>query len=411
MSKPPPQSSTASSPSILSNLSVTNMRALLHTSISPSAIHWFGMSFVVVILLWLITYVTTKLNLNRTNCLSIQSYYNEPTKITSSWTSLNSKDYQKNLRDFYIKTAYNCCASGQYKNDYVSLCALHNAIIQGCRCLDFEIYCLNDTPVVAVSSIDMVGVKQSYNALPVSDVLSDIDKYAFSDVKIPTEGKDQRFCPNPKDPLLLHFRLKTNKVDVLNLLASEIATILGERLIPIEYMREYNGKNLTKVPIKNFLGKRQVVIMIEKSNSSQGMPILYQSKNLWEITNVTTNSAFIHEKTFTDIKNATDPNEIIDFNRQNMTLVLPDIAEYDINYIFTIPQVLGCQLMAMSFQNNDQNLITYNDFFEKAGSAFVPKPDSLLYVPVVIEEPPPLSPRLHAATKFHEVDGLGKMPG
>ena len=67
--------------------------------------------------------------------------------------------------------------------------------------------------------------------------------------------------------------------------------------------------------------------------------------------------------------------------------------------------------MAMSFQNNDQNLITYNDLFEQAGSAFVPKPDSLLYVPVVIEEPPPLSPRLHAATKFHEFDGLGKMPG
>ena len=409
MSQTEPQSSAASSPSILSKFSVTNMRALLHTSVSPSAIHWFGMSFVVVILLWLITYVTTKLNLKRTNCLSIQSYYNEPTKINSSWTSLNSKDYQKNLRDFYIKTAYNCCASGQYKNDYVSLCALHNAIIQGCRCLDFEIYCLNDTPVVAVSSIDMVGVKQSYNALLVSEVLNDINTYAFSEVKVPTEGKEQRFCPNPKDPLLLHFRLKTNKVNVLNQLASEIAQTLGNRLLSIEYMREYNGKNLTKVPIQNFLGK--VVIMIEKSNSSQGMPILYQSKNLWELTNVTTNSAFIHEKSFTDIKNATDPNEIIDFNRQNMTLVLPDIAEYDINYISTIPQVLGCQLMAMSFQNNDQNLVTYNDLFEQAGSAFVPKPDSLLYVPVVIEKPAPLSPRLSTATRFHEVPGIGKVPG
>ena len=404
MSQPP----AASSPSILSNFSVTNMRALLHTSISPSAIHWFGMSFVVVILLWLITYVTTKLNLKRTNCLSIQSYYNEPTKINSSWTSLNSKDYQKNLRDFYIKTAYNCCASGQFKNDYVSLCALHNAIIQGCRCLDFEIYCLNDTPVVAVSSIDMVGVKQSYNALAVSEVLNDINTYAFSEVKVPTEGKEQRFCPNPKDPLLLHFRLKTNKVNVLNQLASEIAQTLGNRLLSIEYMREYNGKNLTKVPIKNLLGK--VIIMIEKSNSSQGMPILYQSKNLWELTNITTNSAFIHEKPFTDIKNATDPNEIIDFNRQNMTIVLPDISEYDINYIFTIPQVLGCQLMAMSFQNNDQNLVTYNDFFEQAGSAFVPKPDSLLYVPVVIEKPPPLSPRLSTATRFTEVPGIGQVP-
>ncbi len=405
MSTPTPNTNSLN---ILSNFSAKNMREMLHSSVSPTAIHWFGMVFVVVILLWLITYVTTKLNLKRTNCLSIQSYYNEPTKITSSWTSLNSKDYQKNLRDFYIKTAYNCCASGQYKNDYVSLCALHNTIVQGCRCLDFEIYCLNDTPVVAVSSIDMVGVKQSYNALSISDVLNDINTYAFSEVKVPSEGKDQRYCPNPKDPLLLHFRLKTNKVNVLNQLASEIAQILGGKLLPIDYMREYNGKNLTKVPISVFLGK--VIIMIEKSNSSQGMPILYQSKNLWELTNVTTNSAFIHEQFFTDIKNATDPQDIIDFNRQNMTLVLPDMAEYDINYIYTVPQVLGCQLMAMSFQNHDQNLVTYNDLFEQAGSAFVPKPNSLLYIPTVIAKPAPLSPRLNAKTKYKEVPGLGLMP-
>jgi hypothetical protein len=298
--------------------------------------------------------------------------------------------------------------SSDFKNDWVDLCALGNAIKQGCRCLDFEIYCLNDTPVVAVSSIDMVGVKQSYNAIPTSQVLNEINTYAFSEVKVPSEGKDKRFCPNPKDPLLLHFRLKTNKVNVLNQLAAEIAETLGNRLLPIEYMREYNGKNLTKVPIENFLGK--VVIMVEKSNASQGMPILYQSKNLWELTNVTTNSAFIHEKLFTDIKNATDPNDIIDFNRQNMTIVLPDMNEYDINYIFTVPQVLGCQLISMNFQSHDQNLVTYNDFFEQEGSAFVPKPDSLLYVPVIIEKPAPLSPRLSAATRFKEVPGIGQVP-
>jgi hypothetical protein len=178
--------------------------------------------------------------------------------------------------------------------------------------------------------------------------------------------------------------------------------------MPIDYMREYNGKNLTKVSIDKFLGK--VVIMVEKSNSSQGMPILYQSKNLWELTNVTTNSAFIHEQLFTDIKNTTDPQDIIEFNRQNMTLVLPDVAEYDINYISTVPQVLGCQLMAMSFQSHDQNLVTYNELFEQAGSAFVPKPDSLLYVPTIIAKPAPLSPRLNTATRFKEIPGLGKMP-
>ena len=41
------------------------------------------------------------------------------------------------LRDFYIKTAYNCCASGQFKADFVGLCALRTCIEQGVRCLDF----------------------------------------------------------------------------------------------------------------------------------------------------------------------------------------------------------------------------------------------------------------------------------
>jgi hypothetical protein len=253
----------------------------------------------------------------------------------------------------------------------------------------------------------MVGVKQSYNALSISDVLNAINTYAFSEVKIPTDGKDQRYCPNPKDPLLLHFRLKTNKVKVLTQLASQIYESLGDKLLPIEYGREYNGKNLIKLPISTFLGK--VVIMVEKSNSSQGMPILYQSKILWELTNVTTNSAFIHEQFFSDIKNTTDPKDIIEFNRQHMTLVVPDMAEYDINYIYTVPQVLGCQLMAMSFQNHDQNLLTYNDLFEKEGSAFVPKPDSLLYVPTVIPKEKPLSARYSTETKYIDTP-IGKLP-
>jgi hypothetical protein len=139
------------------------------------------------------------------------------------------------------------------------------------------------------------------------------------------------------------------------------------------------------------------------------MPILYQSKILWELTNVTTNSAFIHEQFFSDIKNTTDPKDIIEFNRQHMTLVLPDMTEYDINYIYTVPQVLGCQLMAMSFQNHDQNLVTYNDLFEKEGSAFVPKPDSLLYVPTVIPKEAPLSSRYSTKTRYTDTP-FGKIP-
>ena len=390
MSGPPPPPQPGGGINFLP--STDAIRKVLTSQVTPNAIHWFGMSFVIVVILWLITYVNTKINLGKTNCDIITEVNKKttPTKINSSWTTSTSPEYTgKKLRDFYIKTAYNCCASGQFKSDYVDICALKNTIKQGVRCLDFEIFCVKNIPVVGVSSIDMMGVKQSYNSIPVSIVLREINNNAFSE----TSG----ICPNPKDPLLLHFRIKTSNVNILNILASEIAENLGDKLLPIEFMRECNGSNLTNKSITDFLGK--VVIMVEKNNTSNTMPLLYQSKNLWELTNVTTNSVFIHEKRFMDIKNSNDLETITNFNKQNMTIVLPDLSTSNANYISTVPQALGCQFMAMNFQNVDQNLITYNDLFEKKQSAFVPKPSQLIYVPTTVPIPPPLSQTLSYATR------------
>jgi len=374
---------------------------------SPVAIHWFGISFVIVILLWVITYITAKLNLGVVNCSVISSSYPNATQIGPISDKLSSPDYiGKNMRDFYIKTAYNCCASGDFKNDYVSMCALYNVIAQGCRCLDFEIYCLNDTPVVAISSIDQIGVKQSYNFLNASDVLTAINTYAFNGNTLPslvagsTNGI-QRFCPNPTDPLFLHFRLKTNNVNVVNQLAAYIAQIFESKLLPIKYMRESNGKNMTKIPITDLVNNvnGSVVIMVEKNNNTSGMQILYQSANMWELTNITTNSVFIHEKRFTDIKNTNAPNDVINYNRQNMTIVLPDLSENNTNYIYVVPRLLGCQFIAMNFQNNDLNLISYNKFFDDSKCAFVPKPTELLYVPVEVPSPKKIDKALLYSTK------------
>ena len=372
---------------------------------SPVAIHWFGISFVIVILLWVITYITAKLNLDTTNCTIISKSNPKLTQISPLSNKLSMPDYAgKNMRDFYIKTAYNCCASGDFKSDYVSMCALYNVITQGCRCLDFEIYCLNDSPVIAVSSIDQVGVKQSYNFLSVASVFAEINKYAFSGNTMPSilaGEKLQRFCPNPTDPLFLHFRLKTNNVNVVNHLASIIAKTFESKLLPIQFMRESNGKNMTKTPIKDLVDNvnGKVVIMVEKNSNTGGMPILYQSANMWELTNITTNSVFIHEKRFTDIKNTNAPKDVVNYNRQNMTIVLPDLNENNANYIYVVPRLLGCQFIAMNFQNNDENLIAYNKFFDDRKSAFVPRPAELLFVPVHVDAPNPIDKALLFSTK------------
>jgi hypothetical protein len=390
----------------LKNLKLTDIKNIQK---SPVAIHWFGISFVIVILLWVITYITAKLNLDKVNCSVISKENLKPTQIGSLSDKLTSTDYMgKNIRDFYIKTAYNCCASGEFKSDYVTICALYNVIAQGCRCLDFEIYCLNDTPVVAVSSIDQIGVKQSYNFLYAADVLDAVNNYALNSngSTLPSfvpgsKDEPQRFCPNPNDPLFLHFRLKTNNVNVVNHLASIIAKTFESKLLPIQFMREANGKNMTKTPIQDLVDNinGKVVIMVEKNSNTGGMPILYRSANMWELTNITTNSVYIHEKRFTDIKNTNSPKEIVDFNRQNMTIVLPDLNENNTNYIYVVPRLLGCQFIAMNFQNRDQNLISYNSFFDNGKCAFIPRPAELLYVPVHVPAPKPIDKALLFSTK------------
>jgi hypothetical protein len=53
----------------------------------------------------------------------------------------------------------------------------------------------------------------------------------------------------------------------------------------------------------------------------------------------------------------------------------------------------------MNFQNTDQNLISYNKFFDDSKSAFVPKPTELLYVPVEVPSPKKIDKALLFSSK------------
>ena len=80
------------------------------------------------------------------------------------------------------------------------------------------------------------------------------------------------------------------------------------------------------------------------------------------------------------------------FNKQHMSIVLPDWSNYDSNPNFNIARQYGCQLIGMSFQNYDSNLEHYNAFFDGERTAFVLKPDKLRYVPVKVTVPDPPPP-------------------
>ena len=90
-------------------------------------------------------------------------------------------------------------------------------------------------------------------------------------------------------------------------------------------------------------------------------------------------------------------DELMEHNKKNMSIVLPDLNSLDKNQNAALQQKYGCQFTCMSYQNLDANLEYYLKFF--ANSAFVLKPANLRYKPTTIKKPPPQDPSLSYAPR------------
>lgn len=353
---------------------------------NTTLIHIIGCTLVIFIAGCIAYYVYYKFTLLPKSCKRLNG--KKPAALNSSWITTASADPSSQflLRDYYIKTAYNACSTGNFSNDYVDVCALQHAIRMGCRCLDFEVYGRNGQPIISTSLSDDKCIKETYNSVSFDEAMSAVATSAFS--------PSSNVCPNPSDPLLLLFRIKTNDVDVLNSMADIIKSNLNNRLLP-EYNHEFGGKNICAEPVSKFSGK--VVIIVESN------PLLYQpgAERMYEITNLTSN-AFLRILTVFNVLNSPDITELTSFNKQYMTIVTPDPSMSAENYDPMPPSLAGCQCMAQSFQlTRDGNLAVYNDWFESGPmkSAFLLKPKELMFVPQTIEAPKPQDTKLSFASR------------
>jgi hypothetical protein len=301
------------------------------------------------------------------------------------------KRYQEKLRDYYIKSSYNSCSTGQFQNDWVNLCALENVIKQGCRCLDFEVYEVDGKAVVATSNSTKFTEKGTYNSLSIDSVIKTISEKAV------TYSMSSEYCPNPFDPLFLHFRIKTNKIEVYDDIADALVKYLDSKLLSNEHSYENKGKNLGSEPLSSLLGK--VIIMVDKIESNH-----IRATKMEELVNIMGNSAFLHSLPYNDIIHTPDMDEMIDFNKKNMTFGYPNLSYQSKNYNSSIVMQYGVQMPAMCFQTNDSFLTAYNTLFEQTGFAFLLKPLKLRYVPVTVEEAPPIDPNLSYGYKEHKTN-------
>jgi hypothetical protein len=349
-----------------------------------SIIGFISWSIVIVIIILAIVYGTRVNRRNNSNCSKIDKMYPKFPTISSINPGVDT--YKFNLRDYYIKTAYNACSAGNLKNDFVNICALKNSIKQGARCLDFEIYSLNNKPVVAVSSSNDYYTKGTYNSINFEEAIDIVSIYAFSNSS----------CPNPTDPLILNFRIMSNVTEIYDNMAKTLQEKLKSRLLGKQYSYEFDGKNLASEPITNFMNK--VIIIVDRKNP------LYEQTALDEYVNIASNSVFLRNYTFSQIKNVQDFNEVIEFNKQKMTIVTPDKSSNSKNVAPTLAMTYGCQLVAMPLQQRSTFTDYYNKVFNDQNSAFVLKPPELRYIPVTIPVPPPPDKKLSYEKREVETD-------
>ena len=341
-----------------------SMEFMNKQSVEKKAKYFFLFMMILIIVYWV---GKRPKNLSVNNDRRLRYLYQDFPPISTINTSNERHSYK--FRDYYVKTAYNCCASGTYKHNYVSLQGLDTCIQQGARCLDFQVYSIDNRPVIAVSDDRDYNVKGSYNSIPFEKVMERIEQRAFS-------GST---CPCPGDPLVLHFRILTKNTSIMNTMAESISLNLKKRVLGKEYSFETNGNNIGSVDLEKLKGK--VVIVVDKSFANP------METKLDEYVNLTSNSAFMRKLQYKDVKESPDIQELTEYNKKYMTICIPNISARPENPSPAFAHNCGCQFVAMCFQKMDDKMRYYTNFFNEEGSAFVLKPKELRYIPVTIKVP------------------------
>ena len=371
-------------------------KAAEFASVAVTRYIWFGVFLAII---GVLIYYRTQIGKKDGSWARMEELYSDDT-FDPKISDINNVDgrFQDKLFSYYIASSYNSCCAGDFQDSYVSINPLKEIIFHGARVLDFAIYSVGGTAVVAAGPDNSMSLKGTYNSLNINKVLSTVKNLAFSGGT----------SPNPNDPLFLHFRIKSNRQDVYPALAEAIKSNFAPKLMDATWGFEgragltpgvtsdgnYDTKDLTNEPLLNL--KNKVIIMAYQENSN------YKDKEnpFYELVNLGDGSAYFHQERNHSIQYTPSIGDLQDWNKNHMTLTMPDWSEIDTNSPAMLHLQLGCQMICMNYQNLDSRMQFYLNYFNKNGTAFVLKPDSLRYVPTKLECPTPPPERNSLAPKI-----------
>jgi hypothetical protein len=228
-------------------------------------------------------------------------------------------------------------------------------------------------PVISYSSSnDNFYFVNVTNTIPFSDVMKTIATYAFQEAT----------CSNFSDPLFIHLRIKSNNEPMFSALTNILSGYVNYML---NSQYNYNSLDPINIPGMSLPSLRKKIIIIIDNN----YPSILKYKPIIEYVNIISNKSFCQTMTYNDYKNTPNIDQLIDFNRTALTVVLPDntvsINPYPSSVPLSKTNPGGVQMAGISFEYNNPS---DTSFFTDAKYAFVLKPEELR------SSPPPIYKRI-----------------
>jgi len=250
------------------------------------------------------------------------------------------------IKQLVFKSAYNCCCIGGMKNDYVDLCALNNCYRAGVRVLDFQIFSLNNNPVISASTVNQNEYKELYNYLSFSEVMNNIN-YLFLNSNI---------HKNNNQVLFLNFRVNSNNIEIYNKIAGIlIDTFSGgsEILKNTQIDKDLNMFTLDEL-------KNKVVIMVDL-NASPKMKNSFIKTELSKIALVNFGIGSKYHSLYA--------NEASLQSGVELSAIYPNKTAYSNNYDYNDKGVSNSfNFIFMNFQKKDYYLSNYLMYFTNSSS-------------------------------------------
>lgn len=279
----------------------------------------------------------------------------------------SATDSKTKVCDFYAAASSRSVFPADTLYDYVSADALTKVLATGARWLELDVFEEGGQPVVAYSKPGS-GFRLTYNSVALADCLHAIAGGAWS----------TRVVPNASDPLFLSVNIHSDSATLINKVAAALKDVLRPWMLDLRY--SHQSINIAQEPLCSLKGK---LVVVSGGN--------HAGTDMDELVNLSWSGPYLRRLTFTQAEEVHDTRELIDFNRKNLTMVVPEVTGSLTNNPPGAVWALGCQAVLMSFGSPDKAMATYLEKFQTV--SFVEKPEELRYVPPTYKSPTPQDAR------------------